>query len=77
MEAEGEKKQEEVDEYTSDSGERTPNHLIRKAMYQFYIYMKNGHLGKGNRIPIETCVDDNIRATWPEADGHYIGYKSE
>ncbi len=55
----------------------TPNHLIRKAMYQFYIYMKYGNLGKGNRIPIEQCVVDNIREQWPEPDGDYMGYKSE
>ena len=52
------------------------NRTIRKSAYKLFVYSKYGHLGKGNRIRIASCVVDRIREKWPEQDGNYTGYYS-
>ena len=57
-------------------GENVENNKKRKAMYHLFTYLKYGHLGKGNRIPIPICVVEKIRETFPSPDGNYMGYIS-
>lgn len=52
------------------------NRTIRKSAYKLFVYLKYGHMGKGNRIQIASCVVDRIRDKWPEEDGNYTGYNS-
>ena len=40
-----------------------------------YIYMKNGHRGRGNHLQIEECILKEIRSIWPEPTGNYMGIK--
>ena len=56
--------------------EDVENNKKRKAMYRLYTYLKFGHLGKGNRIPIPICVTEKIRGMFPSSDGDYMGYMS-
>ena len=53
------------------------NKKRRKAMYRLFTYLKYGHLGKGNRIPIPICVIENIRKVFPSPDVNYMGYMSD
>ena len=39
----------------------------------WFHYYKN--LGKGNRVVIPTCVVHEIRETYPEVNGAYVGFK--
>ena len=57
-------------------GDNVENNKKRKAMYHLFTYLKYGHLGKGNRIPIPICVVEKIRETFPSPDGNYMGYIS-
>ena len=67
-----------ADEESSQVENRTQvdNRTIRKSAYKLFVYSKYGHLGKGQRIKISSCVLDNIRARWPDEDGNYTGYYS-
>ena len=56
--------------------ENVENNKKRKAMYRLFTYIKYGHLGKGNRIPIPICVIEKIREMFPSPDGNYMGYMS-
>ena len=60
-----------------DNGVVVPNSKMRRALYRAFIYLKFGHLGKGNRIPIPSCVTKKIREMYPEADGNYMGFHEE
>ena len=60
-----------------DNGVVVPNSKMRKALYRAFTYLKFGHLGKGNRIPISPCVAKKIREMYPDADGNYIGFHEE
>ena len=53
------------------------NERMRKALYRLFTYMKFGHLGRGNRIPIPQCVVDKFREAYPEPDGVYMGFHEE
>ena len=57
-----------------ESGNEVSNASMRKAMYRMFTYLKFGHLGKGNRIPIPQCVADKIREIYPAEDGKYMGF---
>ena len=58
---------------SSENREHTfRNSTIRKSAYRMFTYMKYGHLGKGNRIPIASCVVDRVRSAWPELDANYM-----
>ena len=50
---------------------------VRNAVYRMFTYMKYGHLGKGNRIPIPPCVIQQIRDEYPEPEGgKYTGFQA-
>ena len=51
------------------------NRAMRKAIYRVFTYIKYGHLGRGQRIPIPECVLREIRNMFPERDGEYMGFK--
>ena len=51
------------------------SNLVRKKMYSTYTYIKYGHLGRGERIRIPSCVLDKIREHWPDVSGKYMGHK--
>ena len=50
---------------------------MRKALYKTFTYLKFGHLGRGNRIPIPPCVVRKIREMYPEPSGSYTGFHEE
>ena len=58
-----------------DNGNRVENGAMRKAIYRMFTYIKFGHLGRGQRIPIPVCVLREIRNMYPERDGDYMGFK--
>jgi len=60
-----------------DDGVLVTNARMRKALYRLFIYMKFGHLGRGNRIPIPQCVGDNFREAYPEPEGVYMRFHEE
>jgi hypothetical protein len=62
---------------TDRDGNFIPNKKMRKALYKTFTYLKFGHLGRGNRIPIPLCVVSKIREMYPEPDGNYIGFHEE
>ena len=41
------------------------NARMRKALYHLFTYIKFGHLGRGNRIPIPQYVVDKFREAYP------------
>ena len=61
-----------------DTMVRTPKHdnrNMRHAAYRQYVMHEYGHLGKGNRVVIPSCVVWMIRDKWPSHDGNYTGFK--
>ena len=50
---------------------------VRKLIYKMFTYQKHGHLGKGNRIPIPSCVVKKIRKSYPDPLEVYIGFHAE
>jgi hypothetical protein len=50
----------EQDVRVDDNGVIVPNSRMRKALYRAFTYLKFGHLGKGRRIPIPSCVTTKI-----------------
>ena len=49
---------------------------VRKATYRIFTYLKYGHLGKGNRVPIPECVLCRIREAFPEEnEENYVGFQ--
>ena len=47
----------------------------RKAAYRQYILKEYGHLGRGNRRIIPSCVVWCVRDKYPAPDGHYLGFR--
>ena len=48
----------------------------RKSAYRQYTLWRYGRLGKGNRRLCPACVVRMVRATYPSADGNYMGFRS-
>ena len=46
----------------------------RKSMYWMFTYSKNGHLGRGLRIPVPECVVAKIQEKYADPDGEYMGF---
>ena len=57
-----------------ETGKRVPNNRIRFSFYQMFTYEKFGHLGRGNRIKIPSCVEDVIKEKFPDLDGNYTNF---
>ena len=47
----------------------------RKAAYRQYILKEYGHLGRGNRRIIPSCVVWCVRDKYPAPDGQYLGFR--
>ena len=47
----------------------------RKAAYRQYILKEHGHLGRGNRRIIPSCVVRCVRDKYPAPDGLYLGFR--
>lgn len=60
-----------------EGGTETPCSIVRKNFYQLFTYLKYGHLGRGVRIPIPRCVEQEIRRRYPEPDGNYLGFLND
>ena len=48
--------------------------VVRKALYHLFTYLKYGHLGRGNRIPIPSCVMEKIREEYPDQNREFMGF---
>jgi len=48
---------------------------VRFALYSYFTYIKYGHLGRGNRIPVPRCIKCKIEALHPEPTGNYRGFQ--
>jgi hypothetical protein len=48
---------------------------MRAFLYRTFTYMKFGHLGRGNRIPIPNCVVREIKKLYPDPEGYYTGFR--
>ena len=59
----------------NDGGNRVSNTQMCKAIYRIFTYIKFGHLGRGVRINVPSCVTNKIRGMCPSADGDYMGFK--
>ncbi|KAJ8049500.1 P2X purinoceptor 7 [Holothuria leucospilota] len=46
----------------------------RFIAYKMFTLWGHGHMGKGNRTPIPSCVVYQIRLKFPEPDGTYTGF---
>jgi hypothetical protein len=52
------------------------NSQKRKRCYRFFSQFINGHLGKGIRVQLPSCVVEKVRAAFPnEDDQKYLGFK--
>lgn len=60
-----------------DTNAEVSNNRMRKALYRLFTYLKFGHLGRGNRIPIPECVMKEFRKAFPDAGDEYMGYYEE
>ena len=47
----------------------------RKAAYRQFILWREGHLGRGNRKVVPSCVVWSVRNRFPAPDGMYLGFK--
>ncbi len=54
-----------------------PPNIARHNLYRKYTYAAYGHLGRGNRVVIPSCVVDLIRELHPSSNGEYMGHKEE
>ena len=52
----------------------SPNQY-HKEMYRFFFLLIHGHVGKGNRIALPTCVVDTVKHQFPAPGGKYMGFK--
>ena len=51
------------------------NNEKRRHCYQFFSRVINGVLGRGNRIPLPSCVVDGVRETYPNEEGmEHMGF---
>jgi hypothetical protein len=57
------------------SGELVNNNTARYHLYKMFTYLKYGHLGKGNRVRIPSCVQDMIREHFPDPSNQYTGFR--
>jgi hypothetical protein len=48
---------------------------LRYSSYRMFVSWSHGHLGKGIRRVIPSCVVRTIRESYPEADGQYTGFR--
>ena len=56
----------------------TKKNIVRKHCYHCYVYSCYGHLGKGNRVHVPSCVAEKIRERFPEDDdNNYMGHKDK
>jgi hypothetical protein len=62
-----------VGESMQDGGQS--NKEIRYELYRIATKAINGHLGKGNRKKLPTCVTADIKDLFPESTGDYVGFK--
>jgi len=58
------------------TGLPVPLNTVRFALYQSFIYLKYGHLGRFNRIPLPQCIEDKIKETYPDPDGNFVGFQA-
>jgi hypothetical protein len=52
--------------------ENLGNNKKCKAMYHLFTYLRYGHLGKANRIPIPIYIIENTRKIFPSPDDNCI-----
>jgi hypothetical protein len=52
------------------------NKSFRHAAYSMFIRTKYCYLGKGNRVPLPTCVVDGIRENFPDPTSTYVGFSA-
>lgn len=57
--------------------EKCANRNIRFALYRIASEQYHGHLGKGNRKKLPTCIVGNIRDLFPDARRNYIGFRAK
>jgi hypothetical protein len=55
---------------------KTHHQDYKKRCFRCYTYLKHGRLGQGNRVPLPSCIEDAIRAMFPNHDNSFIGYHS-
>ena len=66
------------EEYAAVNGKQCPNNVCRKNCYRQFSLMVNGTLGKGNRVRLPRCIEDNVRLHYPNEIGkNYLGFKDE
>jgi hypothetical protein len=58
-----------------NSGTVIGNKQLRFVAYSLYTNLKYGYLGKRNRVPIPSCVEQGIRENFPDSNKCYIGFK--
>jgi hypothetical protein len=57
------------------AGRPIQNNRMRLHLYRLFTYLKFGHLGRGNRIPIPSCVTSEIRKMYPDPDADYTEFR--
>ena len=55
-----------IEKLIDSAGRSIPNNKMRLYLYRLFTYLKFGHLGRGNRIPIPNCVTSQIRNLYPD-----------
>ena len=69
-----------VDEFKKDhasNGKQCPNNVCRKFCYRQFSLILHGHLGKGQRVQLPSCVEDGVRSQFPNESGQkYMGFKN-
>ena len=58
------------------NGEVVTNSNVRFYCYRMFTYMRYGHLGRGNRIPIPACVQAKIHELYPDPNNRYVGFRA-
>ena len=56
-----------IENLIDSAGRSIFNNKMRLYLYRLFTYLKFGHLGRGNRIPIPNCVTSQIRNLYPDA----------